>query len=155
MNFSCITILSNCPYSCLNISNILDLEFLIYYTPSLHGIHLENIGVCVIFHVELHFQLHHTSSRKCYLQCMVEGFDYKCEVEEGFCPSSLSKTSHGGHTVTCHQQPRPGGPAPWPAASPASAQAREVMKLRHVTSVGKFKCCSLQLVLVQQLNLRL
>ena len=29
------------------------------------------------------------------------------------------------------------------------------MKLRHVTSVGKFKCCSLQLVLVQQRNFRL
>ena len=46
-------------------------------------------------------------------------------------------------------------PAPWPAASPASAQAREVMKLRHVTSVGKLKCFSLQLVLVQQRNFRL
>ena len=31
-------------------------------------------------------------------------------------------------------------PAPWPAASPASAQARDVMKLGHVTSVGKLKC---------------
>ena len=30
-----------------------------------HGIQHENIGVCVIFHVELRFQLHHTSSRKC------------------------------------------------------------------------------------------
>ena len=49
----------------------------------------------------------------------------------------------------------PRGPAPWPAASPASAKAREVMKLRHVTSVGKFKCFSLQLVLVQQRNFRL
>ena len=29
------------------------------------------------------------------------------------------------------------------------------MKLRHVTSVGKFKCFSLQLVLVQQRNFRL
>ena len=54
-------------------------------------------------------------------------------------------------TVTCHQQPRP-----WPAASPpASAWAREVRKLRHVTSVGKSKCFPVQLVLVQQRNFRL
>ena len=29
------------------------------------------------------------------------------------------------------KSPAPGAPPPWPAASPASAQAREVMKLRH------------------------
>ena len=34
-------------------------------------------------------------------------------------------------------------------------QAREVMKPRHVTSVGKLKCFSLQLGLVQQRNFRL
>ena len=46
-------------------------------------------------------------------------------------------------------------PAPWPAASPASSYAREAKKLRHVTSLGKSKCISIQLVLVQQRNLRL
>ena len=46
-------------------------------------------------------------------------------------------------------------PTPLPAASPASAWTREVMKLRHVTSVGKLKCFSLQLVFVQQRNFRL
>ena len=44
-------------------------------------------------------------------------------------------------------------PAPWPVASPASAQAREVRKLGHVTSMGKVKCFSVQLVLVLQRNL--
>ena len=41
-------------------------------------------------------------------------------------------------------------PAPWPKVPPLSAGAREVRKLRHVTSVGKLKCFTVQLVLVQQ-----
>ena len=56
-------------------------------------------GVCVIFHMELRFKLHHTSSRKCHNTWLRDLIDYRCEVVEWFCPSSLSKTSHGGLQV--------------------------------------------------------
>ena len=59
----------------------------------------ENIGVCVIFHMELCFQLHHTSSRECYNTILRDFIDYKFEVLEWFCPSGLSKTSHGNQHV--------------------------------------------------------
>ena len=45
------------------------------------------------------FQLHHTSSRKCYNTLLRDLIDYKCEVVEWFCPSSRSKASHGGQQV--------------------------------------------------------
>ena len=46
-------------------------------------------------HMELRFQLHHTSSRKCCNTWLRDLIDYKCEVVEWFCPSSLSKTGWG------------------------------------------------------------
>ena len=52
----------------------------------------------------------------------------------------------------CHSHLPPTAPPPDLQRLQQVLQAQEVMVLRHVTSVGKLKCFSLQLVLVQQRN---
>ena len=52
--------------------------------------------------------------------------------------SSLTNASKSICPYSSPQSLTTKSPAPWPAASPASAQAREVRKLGHVTSMGMF-----------------